>query len=186
MTSRSLACWRPALDRPITSTCSTPVSRRHSSSTPCPTIPLAPKMTTFICVPHAWPSNLTQRARPPALRRRAPVLAVRCLVTAHVVHSGQLVRGGGQLPSEAIAERVAGLEGLAAGGVAGADEDAGRSKEVRIRRQDLVGNLTVEVRKETERLVLGYLEDLTGVVEFADGPVRCNLLVDKEGEWIGE
>src|SRR4051794_1883906 len=48
MSSRSLACCSPVGLRPTLSTRVTSPSRRHSRSTPCPTIPVAPKIMIFI------------------------------------------------------------------------------------------------------------------------------------------
>src|ERR1700722_19581860 len=52
--SRSLAWRRPLGLRPTTSTLSTSGSSRHSRSTPCPTMPVAPNRMTFIRSPVAW------------------------------------------------------------------------------------------------------------------------------------
>src|SRR5580692_9294586 len=49
--SRSLALLCPVGLRPTASTLSTPGSSRHSRSTPCPTIPVAPNRMTFIDPP---------------------------------------------------------------------------------------------------------------------------------------
>jgi len=46
--SRSLGCSTPALLRPTTRTDATSEPSRHSMSAPWPTIPEAPKMTTFM------------------------------------------------------------------------------------------------------------------------------------------
>src|ERR1700739_2098389 len=48
--SRSLACVCPVGLRPIASTLSTSASSRHSRSTTCPTIPVAPNRMTFISI----------------------------------------------------------------------------------------------------------------------------------------
>src|SRR3984893_1819827 len=52
--SRSLAFCTPVGLRPTASTVSTPGSIRHSRSTPCPTMPVAPNRMTFIGFPVAW------------------------------------------------------------------------------------------------------------------------------------
>jgi hypothetical protein len=46
--SRSFGCRVPVALRPTARTRSTPGSRRHSRSTPCPTMPVAPNRITFI------------------------------------------------------------------------------------------------------------------------------------------
>src|SRR6266511_911513 len=55
-TSRSFSCLCPVALRPIARTRSTSGASRHSRSTPCPTIPVAPKRTILI------PCHLASRA----------------------------------------------------------------------------------------------------------------------------
>src|SRR4030095_5463989 len=50
-TSRSFGCTRPVGDRPMERTDSTRWSSRHSSSTPAPTMPVAPNRRTFTGTP---------------------------------------------------------------------------------------------------------------------------------------
>src|ERR1041385_8643015 len=59
MISRSLRCMTSTGRRDTTSTRSTRKSSRHSSSTPLPTMPVAPKMTTFM----TWELSAISRAR---------------------------------------------------------------------------------------------------------------------------
>src|SRR5882757_9458828 len=103
-------------------------------------------------------------------------------MTAYVVDLGQFVRSRDQLPSIAMAKRVAGFVCLGTGGVARAEETPGRTEEVGIGRRDLVRYRAVEDRQGAKGLVLGHLVDLVGGVEFAGRSVGCELLIDQKGE----